>query len=272
LNYPATAIGKAAAIWAQGTGTNTNTSPGLTDVVTDIAVVVLPGTAQGAFITASPDPILGNTQQFETVCYYDGNNRPIPNYDLSFAFNFGGVGSGSADGVSQSGKFQQLTGANGCVTVSIVTASVPPPGSNSTPIVTFSAGPANSGSTGASVTVPIIVNAAQLQVSCPAGVGAGTATNYTVNLRLIDSAGAGISGSAITATCTATPPGTITSGTILVTDSNGHTQAVITVNPTGTTGRCIFQAGAFQNLVGSIDFGASGGGTCNGGFSPPPNG
>jgi len=274
LNYPASAIGKAVAVWAQGTGTNTNTSPGLTDVVTDIAVLVLPGTAQGAFITASPDPILGNTQQFETVCYYDGNNRPIPNYDISFAFNFSGTGSGSADGVSQSGKFQHLTGANGCVTVPVITASVPPPGASSSPSVTFSAGPLNTsggGAAQATVTVPIIVNAAQLQVSCPAGVVSGLATNYTVGLRLIDSVGAGISGSAVTATCTATPPGTITPGNILLTDATGHTDVTITVNPTGTAGRCVFQSTTFPNLVGSISFGASGAGTCSGGFSPPPN-
>jgi hypothetical protein len=276
LNYPASQIGKAVAVWAQGTGTNTNTSPGLTDVVADIAVFALPGSALNAFITASPDPILGNTQQFETVCYYDGNNRPIPNYDISFSFFFNGVGSGSADGVNNAGKFTHLTGANGCVTVPIITASVPPPsGATTQPSITFSAGPTNANSTSggsqATVTVPIVVNAAQLQVSCPSGVVSGTGTNYIVNLHLIDSAGAGISGSGITAACTATPPGSITAGTILLTDATGNTQATITVNPTGTVGRCVFQSSAFGNLVASINFSATGAGTCNGGFSPPPN-
>ena len=278
LNYPASAIGKAVAVWAQGTGTNTNTSPGLTDVVADVAVLVFPGTATGAYITASPDPILGNTQVFETVCYYDGNNRPIPNYRLSFAFNFAGVGSGSADGVSHSGMFQHLTGPNGCVTVSLVTASVPPSSGTGGPSVTFSAGPTNGTSTpggataAATVTVPIVVNAAQLQVSCATGVANLTGgTDYTVGLRLIDSAGAGMSGQSINAQCTATPPGSITAGSALPTDAGGGTSVVITVNPTGTTGRCVFTSSTFGNLVASIDFAASGGNTCSGGFSPPPN-
>lgn len=270
LSYPASAIGKAVAVWAQGTGTNTNTSPGLTDVVADIAVLVFPGQATGAFMTASPDPIQGNTQQFETVCYYDGNHRPIPNYDISFAFNFNGVGSGSADGVSQSGKFQHLTGANGCVTVSIVTASLPPTTSSGTPTVTFSAGPINADSGGAAqvtVTVPIVVNAAQLQVTCATGTG----PNFDVVLRLLDAAGAGIAGQSITATCTAAPPGSITPGPILPTDASGSTTATLTVGPGTTTGRCIFQSGSFANLVASVNFAGGLPTTCNGGFSPPPN-
>jgi hypothetical protein len=277
LNYPASQIGKAVAVWAQGTGTNTNTSPGLTDIVADIAVLVFPGKAEGAYITASPDPILGNTQQFETVCYYDGNNRPIPNYDISFGYHFNGVGSGSADGVSNAGKFLHLTGANGCVTVSLVTASVPATTNLAPPTITFSAGPTDATSTpgggtaAATVTVPIVVNAAQLQVSCATGVANGTGTNYIVGLRLVDAAGAGLPGEPITATCTATAPGSVSAGPILLTNETGNTSVTITVNPTNTVGRCVFQSGTFANLVGSIDFSALGGNTCNGGFSPPPN-
>ncbi len=149
----------------------------------------MPGLSTGATLTASPDPILGNTQQAETVCYYDGNNRPIPNYDISFAFTFNGVGSGSADGVSNSGLFKHLTGSNGCVTVNVITASVPPTTTTSQPFITFSAGPLNTSSTsgGSQVTVdvPIVVNAAQLQVSCPAGTADPVmGTDYTVTLYL----------------------------------------------------------------------------------------
>jgi hypothetical protein len=273
LNYPASAIGKAVAVWAQGTGTDTNTSPGRTDIVTDIALIRFPGSAAGAIMTASPDPLIGNSQQFETVCYYDGANHPIANYDISFAFNFNGVGSGSADGVSNSGKFQQLTGANGCVTVSIVTASIPPTGTTTTtpPSVTFSAGPTNATSTNGasqtSVTVPFVVNAAQLQTSCPA------ATNnvFTVNLKLLDGSGNGIAGQAIAATCTTTSgTGTLTAGTILPTDGTGSTTAAITVAPAGTTGKCIFTASSFPSIVASINVAANGAGSCSGGFSPQP--
>jgi len=271
LSYPASQVGKAVAVWVQGTGTDTNASPGLTRIVTDIKLFTLPGIGQGAFLTASPDPIQGNTVVSETVCYYDGSNHPIPNFDISFAFHFNGVGSGSADGVSQAGQFRHLTGANGCVTVPIVTASIPPTTTTTPPTVTFSAGPANTGGTGASVTVPIVVNAAQLQTTCTTGtVGVGS-TSYVVGLRLVDASGAGIAGHTITAVCSATPPGTIAAAPILPTNATGNTSATITVTPSNTVGRCVFQDSAFPNLVASVDFTSTGGNTCNGGFSPPPN-
>jgi hypothetical protein len=117
------------------------------------------------------------------------------------------------------------------------------------------------------------VNAAQLQVTCATGTASATvgATDYTVGLRLIDSAGAGIAGDSITAACNATPPGTITVVNPLPTDASGATTALITVNPSNTPGRCVFTAGGFGNLVASINFSATGGSTCAGGFSPPPN-
>jgi len=275
LSYPASQIGKAVAVWAQGTGTDVNTSPGRTDVITDIIVFTLPGMAEGAYMTASPDPIYGNQQVLETVCYYDGNNRPIPNFDINFAFDFTatGVGSGSADGVSNAGKFQHLTGSNGCVTVSIVTASVPTTsGSNQTPTVTFSAGPTNAGgSNGGAVTfvkVPIVVNAAQLQASCPNTSASGV---FTVTLTLLNSSGTGLPGETITATCAVTSAtGSITPGTILPTNANGTTTVPLTVNPAGTTGQCIFQDSNFPNLVATTTISASGGCQSSGGFSPPP--
>src|SRR5579883_3497414 len=248
LNYPASAIGKAVAIWAQGTGTDTNSSPGRTRVVADIATLVFPGTASGAFLTASPDPLNGNTTQTVTVCYFDGNDRPIPNFDISFSFNLLGLGSGTVDGVNGSGKLKNLTGPNGCATASVTTASLPPTSSSSQtqPSITFSAGPLNTTSTSggaqASVTVPFVVNAAQLQVGC-SQVSGGT---VTVSLTLLDAAGAGMPGQTITGQCSVTSSsGSITVGTIPVTDASGSTTATITVNPAGTTGHCTFQASSF---------------------------
>ena len=271
LNYPSSAIGKAVAIWAQGTGTDTTTSPGRTDVVTDVKIIVLPGQASGALLTASPDPILGNSDTQETVCYYDGNGHPIANYDISFAFNLNGVGSGSADGVSNSGKFLHLTGSNGCVTVPVITASLPPDTSATPPSITFSAGPTNVNSTGggsqATVTVPFVVNAAQLQTSCPQGSNGV----FTVNLKLLDGAGNALPGQSITATCAVTSgSGSLTVGTILPTDSTGSTTATVTANPAGTTGKCLFQPSNFQSIVASINVASGSAGTCTGGFSPQP--
>ncbi|MDE1960980.1 MAG: hypothetical protein KGH80_05225 [Xanthomonadaceae bacterium] len=264
LNYPATAIGKAVAIWAQGTGTDAIAN--ITDVVADIGTLVYPGLATGAVMTASPDPLLGNTTESVTVCYYDGNNHPIPNFDVSFAFNFGGVGSGTADGISTSGKFAHLTGANGCVTVPVVTASLKPTTSSTGgPTITFSAGPLNTVSTGGgspvSVTVPFVVNAAQLQVSCPAAV----AGNYTVGLTMLDSSGAGMPGQTITGTCT---PSALTVGTIAPTNASGNTTAIIS-DPTAVAGTCTFQSSSFSSLVASVTISASGAPSCSGGFSPP---
>ena len=268
LAYPANAIGKAVALWAQGTGTDIIS--GTTDVVADVATFVYPGSSVGAIMTASPDPLPGNTTVNVTVCYYDGNNNPIPNFDISFAFNFSGVGSGTADGISTSGKLAHLTGANGCVTVPVTTASLPATtGTTAGPTITFSAGPLNSTSTGGgspvSVEVPFVVNAAQLQVTCPKSTTAGV---YNVGLTLLDSSGAGMPGQAITATCT---PATLSSSTPAPTDANGNTSAVITdtSNP-AVGGTCIFQSTSFPTLVASVTIGSTGTSSCSGGFSPPP--
>jgi hypothetical protein len=234
LNYPASMIGKAVAIWAQGTGTNTNTNPGLTRLVTDIATLVFPGKASGAFLTASPHPLNGNTTQTVTVCYFDGNGQPIPNFDISFAFNLPGVGSGDVDGVLGSGKLKNLTGANGCATAQVTTASLPPTTSSSTtnqPSITFSAGPLNAG--GAHVTVPFVVNVAQLQISCSAVSSGGV---VTVGLQLLDASGNGVPGQSITGQCVPSGSGTLTVSTIPVTNANGATTATITASPVGTTG------------------------------------
>lgn len=266
INYPASQIGKAVAVWAQGTGTDTNASPGRTDLVADIAVIVFPGTAEGAIMTASPDPLLGNTQEAVTVCYYDGNNRPIANYDISFAFNLNGVGAGSADGVSNSGKLQHLTGSNGCVTVNVITASLPATGTSGSPTITFSAGPLNSDSTGGgsqtSVTVPFVVNAAQLQVSCTSG-----SSPYTVTLKLLDGSNNGLPGESITGTCT--PPSFTVSG-LAPTDSTGTTTATITQGADAPPATCTFQSSSFPSLVATAKIAANGSNSCTGGFSPPP--
>jgi hypothetical protein len=268
LNYPASEIGKAVAVWAQGTGTDTNSSPGRTDVVADVQTLVFPGLATGAVLTASPDPLLGNSQQAVTVCYYDGNNRPIPDFDISFAFNFNGVGSGSADGVSNSGLLKHLTGANGCVTVNVITASLPSTaaGSSTPPTITFSAGPANNttGTTQASVVVPFVINAAQLQASC----GTVTAGVLSVTLTLLDSSGNGVPGQTITGTCTGT--GTSIVGAIPPTNSAGATTVNIKEPAVGTTGQCQFQDSQFPNIVATVNVTSTGAGTCTGGFSPEP--
>lgn len=298
LNYPASAIGKAVAIWAQGTGTDTTSSPGRTDVVTDVKVLVLPGLSDGAFMTASPDPINGNTTVSETVCYYDGNGRPIANFDINFAFDFGssssggsgggsgsgsgsgGVGSGTVDGAQGSGKLKNLTDSTGCAIAQVATASIPPSESGVANI-TFSAGPTNAGGSNGGATafvkVPIVISAAQLTLgsTCPSVPASNTPATLPISLSLLDANGRGISGQSITGTCTVTsttPGDTITTsgGT---TDSNGKTTVFITVTGGNGTnqvkGVCQYSSATYPNLVASVAI--NGGGSCQGGFSPPPN-
>ncbi|HEX4481559.1 MAG TPA: hypothetical protein VH082_12150 [Rudaea sp.] len=281
LNYPSSAVGKAVAIWAQGTGTDTTTSPGRTDVVTDVKILVLPGMSEGAFMTASPDPIQGNTKVSETVCYYDGNGRPIANFDINFAFDFagggtgGGVGSGSVDNTQGSGKLENLTNSSGCAVAQLLTASIPPSESGLAN-VTFSAGPTNiGGSNGgatAFVTVPIVVSAAQIQLgsTCPTVAASKTPTTLPISLSLLDANGSGISGQSITGTCTVTSAsGTITT-TGGTTDANGRTTVFVTVGANADTvkGVCQYSSASYPTLVASVAI--NGGGSCQGGFSPQP--
>jgi hypothetical protein len=270
LNYPSTAVGKVVAIWAQGTGTDTTTSPGRTDVVTDVKVLVLPGLATGAIMTASPDPLLGNTTEAVTVCYYDGNNNPIPNFDINFAFTLGGAGTGSVDGVPQSGKLKNLTGSNGCATAQVQTSGLAVT-TTVLPSVTFSAGPNNEGATnpGASVTVGFVVNVGALQVS-PCQFK-GSASPQTVTIKVVDGGGNGLPNQAVTAACTVlSGAGSITATSALATDQTGVTYSVITVNPASDTalkGYCTFTSGTLVQSVG-VNTGSCS--TGSGGFSPTP--
>ena len=264
LNYPASAIGKAVAVWAQGTGVDANSSPGRTDVITDIATFVLPGAAAGAILTASPDPLLGNSTQTVTVCYYDGNNHPISNYDISFSFALGGNGTGKVDGVAESGTLQNLTGANGCTTAQVQTSGLTT-GSSAT--VTFSAGPANAG--GASVTVGFVVDVGALQVS-PCQFK-GSASPQTVVIKTVDGGGAPLPNQTVAAACTVlSGAGTIAASAPLATDQTGVTYSIITVTPASDTalkGYCTFTSGSLIQSVGVNT------GTCStgsGGFSPTP--
>ena len=276
LNYPASQIGKAVAVWAQGTGTDTNASPGRTDVVADIAVIVFPGISTGAFISASPDPLVGNKSVPVTVCYYDGDNRPIPNFDINFAFDLGGVGEGSVDGIVESGKLGELTGANGCATAEVATLNLVP---GTTATVTFSAGPLNTDSTGggsqATVTIPFVVDVGALAVSPCQFKAPNTATppttTQTVTIKITDASGDPIPNQSVTAACTvlAGVGDSITATAPLATDSSGSTFSVITATNTdgALIGYCTFTSGSLVQSVGVNTNSCSSG---SGGFSPQP--
>jgi hypothetical protein len=270
LSYPASQLGKAVAVWAQGTGTD-ESGADRTKIITDLVAFTLPGIATGAILSASPDPLLGNTtNELVTVCYYDGTNRPIPNFGISFSFDLGGTGTGtgtgSVDGVSTSGLLKNRTGANGCATANVTTSGL---GVGTTATITFSAGPMDVAQT--TVTVPFVVNEGALQVS-PCQFK-GSASPQTIAIKAVDGGGNPLPDQQVTAACTVlTGTGSITSTSPLATDQSGVTYAVITVAPnddTSVVGYCTYTSGTLIESVG-VNTGScstTGGG---GGFSPEP--
>ncbi len=268
LHYPASAIGKAIAIWAQGNGTDNVT--GGSDTVADIATLVYPGSGPGS-LTASPDPLLGDASVPVTVCYSDANNQPIPNFTLSFLFSLTAGASGSVDGISTSGNLDKVTGSNGCVTVTVLTSGLPPTSGSGGPTLTFTAGAASSseGTQAPSVTLNFVVNISAMQISPCSIKGDATLGDFTgtVTATVITSGGSGVSGQTISAACTVTA-GTVTidpsSGT---TGSNGSVPFTVMLSgviPPAATGSCLFTGPDSLQAKLVIN------GSCsNGGFSPP---
>lgn len=267
LHYPSTAIGKAIAVWAQGTSTDTVTGGAYT--VADIATFVYPGSGPGS-LTASPDPLLGDATVPVTVCYSDANNQPIPNFTLSFLFTLPAGGSGSVNGVATSGNVNQVTGSNGCVTVSVTTAGLPATSGTGGPTLTFTAGSqASSGTlTAPSVVLDFIVNISAMQVSPCSIKGDATTGNYsgTVTATILSSSGTGVSGQPVSAACT------VASGSVAISPASGTTGSnggvPFTVTLTGVippaAGSCLFTGPS--NLQAKLVIN----GTCNNsGFSPP---
>jgi hypothetical protein len=265
LHYPASAIGSAIAIWAQGNGTDNVT--GGSDTVADIATLVYPGSGPGS-LTASPDPLLGDTSVPVTVCYSDANNQPIPNFTLSFLFSLPAGGSGSVDGISTSGDVDKVTGSDGCVTVTVLTSGLPATSGSGGPTLTFTAGPASASATAPSVTLNFVVNISAMQVSPCSIKGDATTGNFsgTVTTTVLSGSGTGISGQPISASCSVSA-GTVTiSPTSATTGSNGS--ASFSVNLVGVIppaiGSCLFTGP--DNLQAKLVIN----GTCsNSGFSPP---
>ena len=266
LHYPASAIGKAVSIWAQGNGTDTVT--GGSDTVADIITLVYPGAGPG-FLTASPDPLLGDTTVPVTVCYSDANNQPIPNYTLSFLFDLPAGASGSADGVATSGNLKHVTGSDGCVTVDVTTAGLPPTTGTGGPTLTFTAGAAisSAGTTAPSVTLDFVVNISAMQIS-PCSIQSDTDDSVTrnVTVKVISGSGGGISGQSITATCTLSTPTLVINPPSATTGSTGTASFAITLDHVDTADveSCLFTGP--DNLQAKLVIN----GTCsNSGFSPP---
>lgn len=121
--YPASKLGKRAALYAQGNGDVVGGSP---ELVTDAEIMRLQGMSGGQII-ASPDPIAGNSTVDVQVCLVDGRRQGVANARLTFTFT-SALGQASVDGVSNQGQLANLTGPDGCATARVVTSGLPPEG------------------------------------------------------------------------------------------------------------------------------------------------
>ncbi len=241
LNYPVSALGKASAVWVQGTGIDNIT--GGTKTITDAALVGFPGVAP-AKIVISPSPIPGNIKAgvSVTVCIEDAAASPLAGVQFQFTFANLGIGSGKVDNLASSGNVPQLTDASGCVTTTVLTAGVPSSGTGTSgPSLTFAAD-------GASATAPITVSSGPILLATPSALGG---TGGSVTLTLEDSDGGPVSGVLLVGSCTGDPSISISSPPGVTGASPypaGVTSATITANLDSSTttpgsGSCTFTTG-----------------------------
>ncbi|GAA0718760.1 hypothetical protein [Dokdonella soli] len=273
LTYTVKSVGNAVAIWAQGDGVDRVTNGPRR--VTDAGVLAYPGVAP-ATISASPDPILGDTTATVTVCVADALGIPLRGQTVSFQFALSGGGTGTVDGQTGSGTFAQVTGVNGCATGNVVTTGVPASAAGAT------SGSLKLSAAGKSTSVGISVQIATLQVS-PNSVSvpsAGVTAAITVTART--ASGGLVPGVLVTGTCTASgglnaaialTPGSATTsnaGTAMFSAvASGFVKpgslGPPVVQPSNGTGTCVFTASG--NNSATVTF--NGTANCATDFSPP---
>lgn len=259
LNYPVSALGHVAGVWAQGTGTDNIT--GGTKIVTDINLFAFPGVAP-ANIVISPNPIPGNLTIPVYACIYDALGSPLSGVNFQFSFANLGVGSGTLDGINGAGVVPQATDASGCVSTTVMTTGITGGSSGSGtsgPSLSFTAG-------NTTASAPIVASGNLILLAKPSQLGG---TGGLVTLTLLNGNGTPVPGAQLTGTCTnagiVSGPG--------VTNAAGQTTVNITANlniaGAPGTGSCTFTTStgsptATVNLKG-ID-------PCTLGTSPPPTG
>lgn len=262
LNYPVSALGHVAGVWAQGTGTDNIT--GGTKIVTDINLFAFPGVAP-AEIIISPNPIPGNLTLPVYACIYDALGSPLQGVQFQFSFINLGVGSGTLDGISGAGVVPDLTDASGCVATTVSTTGIAGSsgsssgGSTATPGLTFTVG-------NTTKTAPITASGSLILLAKPSQLGG---TGGIVTLTLLSGNGTPVPGVQLTGTCTnagiITGPG--------VTNSAGQTTVNIGANlniPNAPgSGSCTFTT-ATGSPTATVTL--KGTDPCLAGTSPPPTG
>lgn len=227
MNYPVSKLGKRAIVWAQADGPMVAGQP---KKVTDVEWAYFAGVADASLVV-SPSVIPANTTQEVTICVYDALQAPIGGVPVRFQFE-GITGSGTVDGVADTGLVQNATAlGNGCTTATVVTRGMTR--ADGAKLVFTAAG--------ASGEVTFTFSALVL-TAVPSQMTSGG----TVTLTLLNSSGVPQPGFQISGTCEghdgaqislSTPPG--------ITNDSGVTTAVISatnlnqVNGAGR-GSCTF--------------------------------
>jgi len=260
LTYTVNTVGNSVAVWAQGDGIDTVTNGARR--VTDAGTFVYPGVAP-LNISASPNPILGNTPQTVSVCVTDALGIKLRGVTLGFKFTLAG-GSGSVDGQTGSGALAHPTDLDGCVDAAVTSSGLPvsaggTDGANSGTL-TFSAG-------GANAVVDIVVQLASLQASTTCVAVTADPQTSLIAIKALATGGAPAPGVAIGAACTASGG---TGAAIAVTPTSATTgadgKATFSATATGfggTTpgsGQCVFTATGDSAQSVTVKFGNSGGG------------
>lgn len=224
LNFPVSKLGKLAAIYAKGQGETVN---GVTRTVTDVETVIYPGlgsiggTELRAELRAFPSIIPANADSLVAACTYDAAGHPLQGRTISWTYS--GEGTGSIDGVSNSGVLAQRTGPDGCATGIANISGVLEDTENSGFI--FTSGGLTCTDEDNSVCVRVADPGSAYLTANPTFVrGAGSTT---IDLFLFGGDGVGIAGAALIVDCESTG-GTVTvQSPPSVTDANGNSSSLI---------------------------------------------
>jgi hypothetical protein len=257
LRYPRSKLGKAAIVWAQGSG---DLVSGQAELVSDVEPVSFQGSGTLNVFTI-PAEINANRSVPVQVCVTDGFQTPISGAQLSFAFRDLGAGTGSVNGVPGAGAIAQTTGANGCVGVTVITNGMTADGT-----LNFTSG------TAIGVLDIVLPGTPTISVS-PSSQGVVASGNTLLLVRVSDGGGGGLVGIQPAGGCTVAGGvgATITLGAIPATDAQGFSTFSVawTGFTAGVTGTCTFTAAGVQgNAIALL----IGGRACGDGFSPPPAG
>lgn len=268
MTYTVNTVGNSVAIWAQGDGVDTNTNG--VRRVTAAGTLVYPGVAP-ATISASPDPIIGDTTSYVTVCAVDALGIPLRGLEVSFQFELA-TGTGSVDGQSSAGTFADLTDLSGCSTGMVVTSGL------SASTADSDSGTLHLAAAGQTTSVGISVQVATLQVS-PNSVfvpAAGITRSIVVTARA--ASGDVVPGAVITGSCTASggesasitlSPDSATTGTAGTANFTAAADGFVAAGdpPTVGTGQCTFTTDGSNSATVTFN----GNATCDDYSPPDPN-